>query len=235
MSKATRLVLLVALFAYFSLPVAAQTTGTISGSVTDEKQAVIPNASVTARNTETNISRKVQADSDGRYRFENLTVGPYEVTVESAGFAKHVQTGIILLLNQAAVIDVQMKPGGVQEVVNVVENAALINTSNAEVATRFDSRRLSELPLGTTRNILAVALSAPGVSQLGVGQTGFAAGISYSSNGGRVRSNNFMIDGQDNNEPGVAGAAQPLNNPDLIQEVRLITNQFLAEYGRNSS
>ena len=128
-----------------------------------------------------------------------------------------------------------MKTGGVQEVVNVTENAAIINTSNAEVSTQFDSRRLSELPLGPTRNVLAVALSAPGVSQLGAGQTGFAAGISYSSNGGRVRSNNFMVDGQDNNEPGVAGAAQPLNNPDLIQEVRLITNQFLAEYGRNSS
>ncbi|HEU4766797.1 MAG TPA: hypothetical protein VFS77_05460, partial [Pyrinomonadaceae bacterium] len=122
-----------------------------------------------------------------------------------------------------------------QEVVNVTENAAIINTSNAEVSTQFDSRRLSELPLGPTRNVLAVALSAPGVSQLGAGQTGFANGISYSSNGGRVRSNNFMVDGQDNNEPGVAGAAQPLNNPDLIQEVRLITNQFLAEYGRNSS
>lgn len=236
MSKATRqLLILVGLFTCFSLPVAAQTTGTISGSVTDEKQAVIPGGTVTARNTETNLLRKIQTDSEGRYRFENLPVGPYEVTVESSGFAKHVQTGITLLLNQAAVIDVQLKPGGLQEVVNVVENASLINTSNAEVSTRFDSRRLSELPLGPTRNILAVALSAPGVSQLGAGQTGFAAGISYSSNGGRVRSNNFMIDGQDNNEPGVSGAAQPLNNPDLIQEVRLITNQFLAEYGRNAS
>jgi hypothetical protein len=236
MSKAARLVLLlVTLFAYLSLPVAAQTAGTISGSVTDEKQAVIPNATVTARNTETNLARKVQTDSEGRYRFENLPVGRYEVAVESSGFARHIQSGITLLLNQAAVIDVQLKPGGVEEVVNVVENAALINTSNAEVSTRFDSRRLSELPLGPTRNILAVALSAPGVSQLGTGQSGFAAGISYSSNGGRVRSNNFQIDGQDNNEPGVSGAAQPLNNPDVIQEVRLITNQFLAEYGRNSS
>jgi hypothetical protein len=212
-----------------------QTTGTISGSVTDEKGAVIPNAAVSARNIDRNITRTVHTDSDGRYRFENLPVGPYEVTVEAASFAKYVQTGITLILNQNAVIDVSMKPGGLQEVVNVVENAALINTSNAEVSTQFDSRRLSELPLGPTRNVLNVALSAPGVSQLGSGQTGFAAGISYSSNGGRVRSNNFMVDGQDNNEPGVAGAAQPLNNPDLIQEVRLITNQFLAEYGRNSS
>jgi hypothetical protein len=212
-----------------------QTTGTISGTVADEKGAVIHNASVTARNIERSISRTLQTGSDGNYRFENLPVGPYEITVEATGFAKYVQTGITLILNQNAVVDVSMKTGGVQEVVNVTENAAIINTSNAEVSTQFDSRRLSELPLGPTRNVLAVALSAPGVSQLGSGQTGFANGISYSSNGGRVRSNNFMVDGQDNNEPGVAGAAQPLNNPDLIQEVRLITNQFLAEYGRNSS
>ena len=86
MSKATRLVLLlVALFAYLSLPVAAQTTGTISGSVTDEKEAVIPNATVTARNTETNISRKVQTNSEGRYRFENLPVSRHQGRPELLG------------------------------------------------------------------------------------------------------------------------------------------------------
>ncbi len=234
--KALRLLpLLLAVLLSSSVVVWGQTTGTIAGTVTDEKAAVIANASVTARNVERNISRTLQTGSDGNYRFENLPVGPYEITVEATGFSKYVQTGITLILNQNAVVDVSMKTGGVQEVVNVTENAAIINTSNAEVSTQFDSRRLSELPLGPTRNVLAVALSAPGVSQLGSGQTGFASGISYSSNGGRVRSNNFMVDGQDNNEPGVAGAAQPLNNPDLIQEVRLITNQFLAEYGRNSS
>lgn len=234
--KATRfLPFLIAALLSSSIVAFGQTTGRISGTVTDEKGAVISNATVTARNTQTNIAHDRQTGEDGQYRFENLPVGPYEVTVQATGFAKYVQSGITLILNQNAVVDVSLKPGGVQEVVNVTENAAIINTSNAEVSTQFDSRRLSELPLGPTRNVLAVALSAPGVSQLGAGQTGFSAGINYSSNGGRVRSNNFMVDGQDNNEPGVAGAAQPLNNPDLIQEVRLITNQFLAEYGRNSS
>jgi hypothetical protein len=234
--KASRfLPFLIAVLLSSSIVVLGQTTGKISGTVTDEKGAVISNATVTVRNTQTNISHDRQTGEDGQYRFETLPVGPYEVTVQATGFSKYVQSGITLVLNQNAVVDVSLKAGGVQEVVNVVENAAIINTSNAEVSTQFDSRRLSELPLGPTRNVLAVALSAPGVSQLGAGQTGFANGISYSSNGGRVRSNNFMVDGQDNNEPGVAGAAQPLNNPDLIQEVRLITNQFLAEYGRNSS
>jgi len=111
----------------------------------------------------------------------------------------------------------------------------MLNTSTPEVGTRFDEKRLSELPLATTRSVYNVALSAPGVSQLNIGQTAFAGGTNFSSNGGRTRSNNFMIDGQDNNNFGVAGSTIPLNNPDAIQEVRLVTNQFSAEYGRNSS
>src|SRR4029434_768055 len=92
-----------------------------------------------------------------------------------------------------------------------------------------------ELPIATTRSVYNVALSAPGISQVVTGQSQFASQIGFSANGGRVRSNNFMIDGQDNNDFGVAGASIPLNNPDLIQEVRLVTNQFTAEFGRNSS
>src|SRR5687768_10263958 len=213
----------------------AQGTGTITGTVKDPKDALVAKATVTARNTQTNNTRTTQTDDDGRYRLEGLPIGQYEVTVESTGFAKFTQTGIGLDVNQIAVVDVAMNPEGVSGVVNVVEqNAAILNTSNAEVSTRFDSRRVSELPLAPNRNVFNVALGAPGVSQLGSGQTGFSSGISYSANGGRVRSNNFMIDGQDINDPSVAGGQQSINNPDIVQEVRLITNQFLAEYGRNS-
>ncbi len=212
----------------------AQTTGTISGSVADERQALLPNATVVARNVETNTSRRATTDGEGRYRFSNLPVGNYEITVEAPGFAKYVRTGITLALNQNAVVDIPMNPSAVSEIVTVTENASLLNTSNSEVGVRFDSRRISELPLATNRNIFNVALSAAGVSQLASGQQDFANGLSFSSNGGRVRSNNFMVDGQDINDPSVAGSQQPLNNPDIVQEVRLITNQFAAEYGRNS-
>ncbi len=236
MIKATRsIVLLIACCTLFALPAIAQTTGSIAGTISDEKGAVIPGATVTVRNIATNETRTARTDDEGRYRVANMPVGEYEVTVEGSGFAKYVRTGISLVLNQAAIVDVEMKAAGVQEVVNVTENASLLNTTTAEVSTRFDSRRLSELPLSTTRSIYNVALSAPGISQVVTGQSQFASQIGFSANGGRVRSNNFMIDGQDNNDFGVAGATVGLNNPDLIQEVRLVTNQFTAEFGRNGS
>ncbi len=237
MSKVIKyLVVALAILAAFSFQVMAQTTGSLSGEVKDEKQSLIPNATITVRNIKTNESRTVQTNDEGRYRFINMPVGDYELTVERAGFAKHVQTGITLLLNQDAVVDVTMRLEGVQGTVTVTENASLLNTTTPEVGTRFDSRRLSELPIATNRNVYGVALSAAGVSQLNSGQTAFAgANASFSVNGGRVRSNNFMIDGQDNNDFGVAGSTIPLNNPDAIQEVRLVTNQFSAEFGRNSS
>src|SRR5215813_1247528 len=216
----------------FSQAASQATSGTISGVVTDERQSAISNATVTARNVGTNESRVTTVDSEGRYRFSNLQVGNYEITVQANGFAKLVRSGVELLLNQDAVVNAVLKPSAVEEVITVAENASLLNTSNAEVSTRFDTKRLSELPLAPNRNVLNAALSAAGVSQLGSGQTDFATGVNFSVNGMRLRSNNFIIDGQDSNDPSVTGAQQPLNNPDLIQEVRLVTNQFAAEYGR---
>ncbi|HEU0176351.1 MAG TPA: carboxypeptidase regulatory-like domain-containing protein [Blastocatellia bacterium] len=216
----------------FSLANAQATSGSISGVVTDERQSAISNATVTARNVGTNESRVTTVDSEGRYRFSNLQVGNYEITVQANGFAKLVRSGVELLLNQDAVVNAVLKPSAVEEVITVAENASLLNTSNAEVSTRFDTKRLSELPLAPNRNVLNAALSAAGVSQLGSGQTSFAQGMNFSVNGMRLRSNNFMFDGQDSNDPSVSGSQQPINNPDVVQELRLVTNQFAAEYGR---
>lgn len=214
-------------------PVAAQsTTGTIQGVVRDNQDAVIPGASVTVRHVQTNAVRTLPSDGSGAYRFLNMPVGEYELSVELPGFSKYVRAGITLSLNQDAVIDVRLTPASLSETVQVTADAPLLNTTNAEVGVRFDTKRVSELPVMNSRDVFALALSAPGVSQLGTGQSSFASGTNFSSNGMRVRSNNFMIDGQDSNDPSVTGRQQPLNNTDIIQEVRLITNQFAAEFGR---
>ena len=106
---------------------------------------------------------------------------------------------------------------------------------------RFDEKRLTDLPAsgqfgrgGGFRDVFGHALSAPGVSQLNSGNVARTAGTNFSVNGSRLYGNNFMIDGQDSNEPSVTGRHQVLNNPDIVQELRVVTNQFLAEHGRNT-
>jgi TonB-dependent Receptor Plug Domain len=111
----------------------------------------------------------------------------------------------------------------------------MLNSSTAEVSTRFDNRRLSELPISPNRSVYNVLLSTPGVIQLVTGQAAFATGLSFSANGGRIRSNNFILDGQDMNDATFTGVEIALNNPDAIREITIITNQFKAEYGHNAA
>ena len=216
--------------------VAAQaTTGSIQGVVTDSQDAAIPGATVTIRNIDTDVRRTLVSDVEGNYRFLNVPVGNYELVVELTGFGRHVRAGLTLALNQTAVVDVQLSPAALSELVEVRADAPLINTTNAEVGVRFDTQRVAELPVMGSRNVFTLARSAPGVSELASGQNTFASGTTeanFSSNGARLRSNNIMIDGQDSNDPSVTGRQQAINNTDIVQEIRLITNQFAAEFGR---
>jgi hypothetical protein len=225
-------------FANQRVDFAQSATSTIQGFVLDTQRAVVAGATVTARNLETNATRNTLSNEEGIFRLPNMPIGSYEVVVELAGFGRFRQSGVTLSLNQPAAVEVILRPAGIAEALTVIEaDAPPLNTTNAEVGVVFDRKRVAELPFATDRDIFSIALSAPGVSQLGSGQTDFASGPekdSFSVNGMRVRSNNFMIDGQDSNDPSVSGRQQGINNPDIVQEVRLITNQFAAEYGRNA-
>jgi hypothetical protein len=214
---------------------AQATTGTIEGIVKDNQELAVPGATLTVRNVDTNVSRSLVSSGDGSYRFLNMPVGNYEIAVELTGFARYVRAGITLAVNQVAVVEVELRPAALTELVQVSADAPLLNTTTSEVGVRFDTQRVAELPVMGSRNIFTLARSAPGVSELASGQTNFASGTSeanFSSNGARLRSNNIMIDGQDSNDPSVTGRQQPINNTDIVQEIRLITNQFAAEYGR---
>jgi hypothetical protein len=229
------LLIVLALLAGTSTVRAQATTGTIEGVVKDNQGLAVPGATLTLRNADTNVSRSQASSGDGSYRFLNMPVGNYEITVELTGFARYVRDGVTLAVNQVAVVEVELRPAALTELVTVSADAPLLNTSNAEVGVRFDTQRVAELPVMGSRNIFTLARSAPGVSELASGQTSFASGTSeanFSSNGARLRSNNIMIDGQDSNDPSVTGRQQPINNTDIVQEIRLITNQFAAEFGR---
>ena len=218
-------------------PAHSQTsTGSISGTVTDQDHAVVVGATVVGRNTETGFVRPAAlTNSSGFYRLIDIPSGPYEITIQAPGFKRHLHPRITVDVGQDANLDAILEAGPINESITVAANASWLNSSTAEVKTRFDSRRLSELPISTSRGALNVLLSTPGVSQLVAGQASFNQLLSVSVNGGRTRSNNFMLDGQDMNDPTFTGAEVALNNPDAIQEVSIITNQFKAEYGHNAA
>jgi hypothetical protein len=200
---------------------------------------VVPGTIVSVRNLDTNFQRSLITEADGRFAFPGLAVGPYELTVEHTGFARYVRGPILLLLNQDAVVNPVLKVAATTDTVTVTDDAPLLNTTSPEVGVRFDERRLTDLPTlpapgsgtGGFRDVFAFALAAPGVSQLNSGNQVFATGTNFSVNGSRARSNGFLIDGQDSNDPGVTGREQVMNNPEIVQEFSLITNQFSAEYG----
>jgi hypothetical protein len=229
----TRLALGLAIASLLPLSGFAQNTAEILGTVSDASGAVIAGAEVKARNLRTNISSVAASDEAGRFRIPQLQPGTYEVEITKAGFARLIQGPIELNVNRAAELTVRLEVSATAETITVASEAALVNTTNAEVGINLDSRRISELPLAPNRNVLNLALLAAGVSTLSSGNSAFAAGgVNFAVNGMRVRSNNFMIDGQDSNSPSVTGLLQPINNPDTIAEFRIVTNQFLPEYGR---
>lgn len=202
---------------------------------------MVAGAKVRVRNLETNAALDGESAANGAFRFPLLPAGSYEVTVEKAGFSKYQQGPIALRLNQQADLRVALGVSATSETVTVNADAPLINTTNAEVSTHFDTKRIAELPLSTNRNLMNLAGSVPGVAQLSSGNAQFGvsgnqgtetSSLSFSTNGMRLRSNAFIIDGQDSYYPSTGGLVQPLNNPDIIAEVRIVTNQFLPEYGR---
>ncbi len=231
----TMLSVLLTIICLASSAMAQSVTSEILGIVRDPTGSAIPGAKVAVKNINTNISRDSVTDNEGRFRALQLQPGPYQVIVEAAGFSKVIQGPITLLLNERPSIDVTLNVSSISETIEITSSAPLINVTNAEVGVNFESKRITEMPLAPNGNILGIALQVAGVSQLSSGNSSFAAGgVSFSVNGMRTRSNNFMIDGQDSNNPSVTGLVQEVNNPDAVAEFRIITNQFLPEYGRSA-
>ena len=163
------------------------------------------------------------------------------MTAEKTGFTNFVQRPITLALNQQADLNVILRVSATADTISVTDVTPIINTTNAEISTHFDTRRVTELPLSTNRNLLNLTASVPGVAQISAGNSTFsrngnvgteAGSLDFSANGMRVRSNAFILDGQDSYYPSTGGMVQSVNNPDIIAEVRIVTNQFLPEYGR---
>src|SRR5262245_3909206 len=203
--------------------------GTILGTVKDPSGGVIPGVSVTIVNEGTNLSRSLITDETGSFNAELLPVGKYRVEAELAGFRKEVRTGIELHIDQKARADMTLQVGDVAEVVQVDAAAPLVQTEDASLASTMDNRKIIELPLNG-RDIAQLAYLIPGAfaprqgSSLG-GRGGFSIA------GQTENTNQLMLDGVNNNGGGTHEISARVN-VDAIQEFKIQTNTYGAQYGR---
>jgi hypothetical protein len=215
---------------------AQSTGGRIRGTVTDSTGGAVVGATVTLINEATQNTRTAQTGATGEYTFIEVPVGSYEIDVTSQGFKKYARKGVPLNLNEVVTVDLALQVGGASEVVEVSGAALVVDTTSTQLGAVMNSTSVSELPLNL-RNTYALLQLQPGVSsQFGSSDTVFFGADNpgvVSVNGGRGRANNYMVNGGDGNDLFVnLPAIQP--SPDAIDEFRVLTNTFDAEYGRNS-
>src|SRR5262245_58959020 len=206
----------------------AQTiNGSISGAVTDQNGSAISGATVKATRVGTGATREATTNGEGLYRIVGLPVGVYTVRVEQSGFQPQVNERVEVSVAIDATANFTLRTAAVQEVVVVTETAALLEATQSQVVKTVDDRTILELP---GRNVLnGLALLNPGVLPTNNGRPGSG----FAVNGNRTRSNNFTIDGANNNDQSLSIPRQNLP-PEAIGEFQLITNNFAAEFGRNA-
>ena len=212
------------------------TTGTLRGTVTDPNGGVVAGATVTAKNQSTGNSTPTTTNSDGGYVLSNLSPGAYTITVEAtSGFSKKSITDVNVPIGTTTDLPIALAVGSPTEIVTVTSTGEeAITRDQAQISTTFETRRIEDLPSnGAGGGIDTLALLAPGVvasRNSGVNTDG--AGLSV--NGNRGRSNNFQIDGSDNNDLSIGGPSLFVDNQSQVAEYQVITNNFSAQYGRNS-
>ena len=223
----------------------ADVTGSILGVVRDPSQAVIKQARVTVTNTQTNLSEQTVTADDGSYRFLALPAGIYKVNVTTPGFQQFNATDIVLKVNDQLRIDVTLTVGNIKEEVSVQANAAQIETESTQLGDVIDSKKMMALPLNGRSYLDLLGLQA-GVAPSGSVTIGGDSGTgeravsgylknagNVSVNGQRETANAFLVNGGDVSEGRNLGAGL-VPNLDSVEEFRLITNSFDAEYGKFS-
>jgi|CZKD01.1.fsa_nt_gi hypothetical protein len=230
--------LVVGLFALSAAVAFAQDTATLTGTIRDNTGAVIPNASVTLKNSATGIVHELKTNSSGEYVAAALPPGQYNLSVSVAGFRKYQADGVILRVAQNARIDVTMHVGNSHEEVTVHgEGLAQVNTESSELGGTITGKELTQLQLNG-RNFTQLITLVPGVSnQTGQdeGVVGAEGSISYSVNGGRTEYNNWEVDGGDMMDNGSNFSLNVYPSVEAIEEVQVLTSNYGAQYGKNGS
>src|SRR6266496_3850197 len=215
----------------------AQTpTGTILGSVKDAQGGVIPGATVTATNLGTQFSRGAVTDEAGEYALRLLPVGNYMVVVAMPGFKNFTQTGIVLEVGRNARVDATIELGDVNESVTVAGDSPLVDTASASLARTVGQNEVLNLPLVNRDLYSLLSLTGGITSNDNSNSLGGPEQLTTINGSGRAQMGtvNFQLDGG-NNTAGLRGTGNPAPNPEAVQEFRVLTNGYSAEYGRYSA
>jgi hypothetical protein len=217
-----------------SLLFAQGTTGRVVGRVSDPTGAVLARVKVTLVNQATNVSRDATTNENGDYDFVAVPVATYRLEFDLTGFKKNVRRDVILDINQVITLNMTLQLGEAKEIVDVTSEAPLVETSSTQLGTVVNDRAIVQLPLNERDTYQFLSLQ-PGVqSQVGADlYYGGSSTGSVSVNGGRGRANNFSVNGGDANDM-FANLPTVQPSPDSVEEFRILTNGFDAEYGRNS-
>lgn len=230
--RVASLLALIALCGMLAVPAMAQTTtGSIYGTVADETGAVIPNAPVVVKNIHTGETHTANSNDSGNYTFPAIEPGDYSVSTRVSGFQAMEQTHIHLSASQSVHVSFELHAGAENQTVTVNAETTLVDTRESQMGETIDQRRIEDLPLNG-RNAYDLVQIIPGVTNYKPAAAGGdSAGTTFQVNGNRSYGNSFYLDGVFDTTIYRNGGSQ-MPNPDALQEFRILTSNFDAEFGR---
>lgn len=209
-------------------------TGTVAGTIVDAQGAAVANATIEAVQTATGSKFTVRSNAQGYFELSNLPLGSYSVAIEASGFHRMQLSDVIVEAGRTnALAGLSLQVGSTSETVTVEAATPLIESQSSQIGGDFDTKVVADLP-NPGAGFDNLVLYVPGVANNGSANFSNSNGAAIANNGLRGRSNNFEIDGQANNDNSVAGPLVFVDNPDVMEELQVVSNNFSAEYGRDS-
>lgn len=222
---------------------AAQVSADMSGVITDPSGAAVSGATVTAKNLDKGLSRRVDTGPSGRYNFFALPLGWYEVRVTKTGFAEAIRSGIRLVVGQQASVDLALRLGQVTEQVKVKEDAPMVSVTTQDISGLVGERQVKDLPLNGRSYDLLLTLN-PGIVNFtwektgGIGVSNSTTGNDFAVTGNRPQQNMFLLNGveftgaaENNMQPG--GSSGQLLGVDAVREFNVLRDSYGPQYGKH--
>ncbi|MBM3726841.1 MAG: hypothetical protein FJW40_15650 [Acidobacteria bacterium] len=215
-----------------ALPLCAQITGAITGSVLDASGGAVTGASVVVKNTGTGAERALTTDGNGLFAAEQLPVGLYEVTVSASGFKKAIHGGLQLNVASRLGVDIKLEVGQLADAVTVTAEAPLVKTETGEVSYLVTQKQITDLSI-SNRTFISLQQLIPGAARTAPDELGisFSSGRGFAINGQREKYSGLMVDGVQNTDMGNQNGLMTYPGLETISEVKILSSNYSAEYG----